>query len=304
MSVKEWIRLALFALLTALALQLGCTNGAPADDSNDNNPPGNGDTGGNDNDDDTAAAIVGVGDAVITDDGVYRYITASGVPEHETGQFPGPGNPNSISAQYYSVRMALHPVANATATSYTLNMNFGMALNGIPFDPFANEFYNNDRNSGWQEEPMPDGLGLDHNHAHVQPNGAYHYHGLPTGLIADVLESGDMTLVGFAADGFPIYALYGYRDANDSSSAVIELHSSYRLKHGTRPSGPGGAYDGTYVQDYEYVAGLGDLDAANGRTSVTPEFPDGTYYYVITADYPYIPRMFRATPDVSFRKGP
>ena len=113
-----------------------------------------------------------------------------------------------------------------------------------------------------------------------------------------------MKLIGFAADGFPIYALYGYKDANDPSSEVVELRSSYRLRQGTRPSGPGGKYDGTYVQDYEYVAGLGDLDQANGRYGVTAEFPAGTYYYVITEDYPYIPRMFVGTPDASFRKGP
>ena len=185
-----------------------------------------------------------------------------------------------------------------------METDIGVALNGVPFDPFANEFYNGDRSSGWQEEPMPDGLGLDGSHAHVQPTGAYHYHGLPTGLIEEIHGSSEMKLIGFAADGFPIYALYGFENAQDPSSKVIELRSSYRLKSGTRPSGPGGAYDGTYVQDYEYVAGLGDLDAANGRYGVTAEFPQGTYYYVITEDYPYIPRMFKGTPDASFRKGP
>src|SRR5262249_9329069 len=50
---------------------------------------------------------------------------------------------------------------------------------------------------------------------------------------------------------------------------------------------------GYYVEDYEYVAGLGDLDDANGRTVVTPEYPSGTYAYVATIDstgasaYPY-----------------
>ena len=40
---------------------------------------------------------------------------------------------------------------------------------------------------------------------------------------------------------------------------------------------------GAFTQDYEYVDGLGDLDQCNGRydpNSVTPEFPDGIYYYV------------------------
>jgi hypothetical protein len=31
-------------------------------------------------------------------------------------------------------------------------------------------------------------------------------------------------------------------------------------------AGPGGNYDGTFVQDWEYAAGTGDLDECNGRT--------------------------------------
>ena len=32
-----------------------------------------------------------------------------------------------------------------------------------------------------------------------------------------------------------------------------------------------------YIQDNEYISGLGDLDQYNGRTAVTPEYPNGTY---------------------------
>ena len=130
-------------------------------------------------------------------------------------------------------------------------------------------------------------LGIDENHAHVQPTGAYHYHGLPTGLISRLrTEKGpagkDMLLIGYAADGFPIYAESGYTKADDASSPMKKLKPGYRLKKGNRPkgdNGPGGKYDGTFTQDYEFTKGGGDLDECNGRTGVTPEFPDGTYYY-------------------------
>jgi hypothetical protein len=86
---------------------------------------------------------------------------------------------------------------------------------------------------------------------------------------------------------------------------VKQLTSSYRLKKGKRPAGPGGTYDGTFIQDWEYVAGAGDLDECNGRTGVTPAYPQGTYYYVLTEKFPFIPRAFRGTPDASFdRRGP
>jgi hypothetical protein len=153
-------------------------------------------------------------------------------------------------------------------------------------------------------------LGIDQNHAHVQPTGAYHYHGLPTGLINRLrTEKGragkDMLLIGYAADGFPIYAEYGYEKASDASSAIKKLKSSYHLKKGNRPKGddgPGGKYDGTFTQDYEFTKGSGDLDECNGRTGVTPESADGTYYYVVTDSFPFIPRSFRGTPDTSFEK--
>ena len=57
------------------------------------------------------------------------------------------------------------------------------------------------------------------------------------------------------------------------------------------------------MQDYEYSAGLGNLDECNGRSGVTPEFPNGTYHYVLTDTFPYIPRCFRGTPDPSFARG-
>jgi hypothetical protein len=49
--------------------------------------------------------------------------------------------------------------------------------------------------------------GTDTSNAHVQPNGMYHYHGIPEGLVTK-LGNGNkaMTLIGWAADGFPIYA--------------------------------------------------------------------------------------------------
>ncbi|NBY37132.1 MAG: YHYH protein, partial [Verrucomicrobia bacterium] len=59
---------------------------------------------------------------------------------------------------------------------------------------------------------------------------------------------------------------------------------------------------GSFGLDFEYVAGSGDLDAFGGRSGVTPEFPKGTYYYVMTEEYPFIPRKFKGTPDPSFSK--
>lgn len=70
------------------------------------------------------------------------------------------------------------------------------------------DFWTGGNGAPWNYEA----LGLDENHAHVQPTGKYHYHGKPTGSLKDVGMSPDKhsPLVGWAFDGSPIYALYGY----------------------------------------------------------------------------------------------
>ncbi|MBU6245430.1 MAG: YHYH protein [Actinomycetales bacterium] len=237
--------------------------------------------------------------------GGIRSMTSNGLPRAKPGTFPNAECPNAIRAQSYAARLPASP-ERTTYAAYALPQPFGLAVDGVPFDPLAAEFWNRDQQSGWQYDAQGGGvrLGLDRNHAHVQPNGAYHYHGIPDGLLESISPRLHSPLVGWAGDGFPIYATYGYADAMNSRSPITALTSSYRLKSGTRPSGPGGSYDGWFNQDYEYVAGSGDLDQANGRFGVTPEYPKGTYFYVLTEAFPGIPRMFAGEIAASFVKPP
>ena len=237
----------------------------------------------------------------------FRYITSKGIPDHETGQFPSRGNPGRIAPQRHSYRMTLTPAVAEKPTPQQ-NGKFGFVLNGVPLDPGTNEWWNNDRRAGWQEvaHPASGHLGLDESNAHVQPDGTYHYHGMPYGWLNKLPdpEKPQTVLTGYAGDGFPIYSLFGYEKPQDPKSKIVKLRSSYRLKEGMRQGGPGGAHDGTYTKDYEYVAGAGDLDECNGRVGVTPEYPDGTYYYVLTEEFPYVPRLFKGTPDEGFTRRP
>ncbi len=185
-----------------------------------------------------------------------------------------------------------------------LGWNFGVSIDGVVFDPLAAEYWNGDPRSGWSYNALGGAisLGLDENHAHVLPGGKYHYHGIPTGLI-ELLEytpTRHSPLVGYAADGFPIYAMTGIEDGN-----VTQMSSSYQLKNGNRPGGsaPDGNFDGTFNEDYVYRAGTGNLDECNGGITVSPEYPSETYAYFLTENYPVIPRCFTGTPDDSFRFG-
>jgi hypothetical protein len=236
-----------------------------------------------------------------------RVVRANGLPNHQTGRFPNAGNPNTISAQTYAFDLPLHGTKASRATALVLPQPFGVAINGVLIDPLAAEWFQRDRNSGWTIEAIGPAatLGLDANNAHVQPNGAYHYHGLPAGIVGGQDGSRHSPLVGWAGDGFPVYARYGYANPKDPGSAITDLTSSYRLRVGARPNGPGGTYDGTFTEDFEFVAGHGLLDLANGRFAVTPEYPDGTYYYVLTQVFPFVPRYFVGTVANSFlRSGP
>ncbi|MEO0560790.1 MAG: YHYH protein [Chloroflexota bacterium] len=231
-------------------------------------------------------------------EGDTRYMIANGIPDHETGTFPGEG----VQPQDYNYTAPANPVL-ADAPTFGGLGKFGLTIVGVPLEREAAEWHNDDRNSGWQYDILGGALnlGIDINNAHIQSGGLYHYHGVPTALVESFEPTEHPHLVGFAGDGFPVYVLFGYTDAEDPSSAVIEMESSYRLKTGTRPDGPGGAYDGTYNEDWEYVEGAGDLDECNGRTGVTPQFPEGTYYYLVTNTYPRIPMCWAGTPDDGWR---
>lgn len=267
---------------------------------------------------------------IVVRDG-YRYITSNGIPNHKTGAFPNKDNPNRISPQKQSFRVTTtpKPAGQANANNAANNRRpgppalFGVALNGIVFDPGTAEIWRNGKlvrggppqANDWRYEGIgPNGptLGLDANNAHVQPQGTYHYHGLPTGLIQqlqhdqkqnDHHKPAAMLQVGWAADGYPVYAQWAHKDANDSKSELVDMTSSYQLKPGDRPANaPKGKYDGTFTDDWTFKKDSGDLDENNGRTGVTPEFPEGTYYYVLTQTFPFVPRNHHGIPDASFSK--
>lgn len=254
-----------------------------------------------------------------TTSGTTRSITSNNIPNHSYG---APQDKMAAITKTYT--MPKNPSLSGTTKSVFGNSRidfiFGIGLNGVKMDPAANFPYENpntgEQNYDWVLEATNNSgvnigavnVNLDCNQAHLQATGAYHYHGDFPDFAAAIsvgTVGNDMLQVGWAADGYPIYYKYAYNDANDPNSGVSEMNTSFQIKAGERPgdglSAPCGTYNGKYEQDYEYVSTLGDLDECNGRTGVTPEFPGGTYYYVVTASYPAIPRCFKGSPDNSFR---
>lgn len=245
-----------------------------------------------------------------------RQLSANGVPDHAVGEFPNEGNPNSIAEQDVSASFTLLPTETGTATELGGPAGVtGYILNGVKIDASTAGSCDDssncsliDNSGGWSIEALSQSsfnFGTDDNNAHVQPGGSYHYHGMPEGFIE--LRGGNsttMTLIGWAADGFPIYARYGYSDAEDASSDIALMSGSYQLVNdvpSNRPSVDTYAL-GTFRQDWEYVEGSGDLDECNGRFGVTPEFPAGIYHYFATDTYPFLQRC--VTGEVERAGGP
>lgn len=237
--------------------------------------------------------------------GDKRRISFNGVASHNVGPFPNPGNPNTIAATSGNVEVPLNPVA---ASSFTSAQGYEVAIfrSGVAADPFTAEFFSD--NKEWNETALTSAvnLGLDCNNGHVQPTGEYHYHGVPPAYIVQLVGSLSPTapvFLAYAADGFPVYYKFAYNDQNE----LTAYESGYRLRSGLRGgdgvTAPDGCYDGLYFQDYEFVEGLSELDAANGRTGRVAVDGPAVYHYVVTDNWPSIPIMFRGTPDPSFRHG-
>lgn len=226
-----------------------------------------------------------------------RYLTANGVPDHEVGTFPNANNPTAISEQTVEVSFPLNPEVIHDSGSETRTVAY--CLNGVKFEVNTAGTCDDSGdcsaigNDGqWRMEAVGENafdFGEDENHGHVQPTGSYHYHGVPEGFVEKLGLGEAMTLIGWAVDGFPIYARYGYSNATDASSDIKVVTGSYVLKEtpdADRPSTD--IYGlGAFTQDWEYAAGSGDLDECNGRFGVTPEFPDGIYHYYLTDSFPF-----------------
>lgn len=255
-----------------------------------------------------------------------RTITSNQLANHATGNFPN-ADPTAIqmtraldlSPSYTGTAIYVYDETGPPTPSNDNFWQFGMASNGVEFHPMGLKPWTvpdgnpnaGEENWEWQAKVTESGeTHVDDYGAHVTSQGNYHYHGDIVGLAADEDGFRHSLIYGFAADGFPIYYKFGYSDPTDPTSSIVELMSSYQLKSGSRSGTgtagvdyPDGTHDGTYIQDYEFNVSVGNLDECNGRNGITPEFPGGTYYYVITSDFPVTPNCFFGTPADDWKIG-
>ncbi|MGA0133709.1 MAG: YHYH protein, partial [Opitutales bacterium] len=94
----------------------------------------------------------------ITVSGEKRVIEANGVPDHKVSRFPNRGNPHEITEQRYRFEVPLKPAPASgpgPARGPGPGSLWGVALNGVVFDPGTAEIYNDgDRSSPWRYEAL------------------------------------------------------------------------------------------------------------------------------------------------------
>jgi len=236
----------------------------------------------------------------------YVYVSCSDIPAYSIG--PWPGNPNVASNQGFTFKIPRVPqVNNGTKTATALG-HIGVLANGVSIFNAKDAMSYNNQNIWHQNAVIVEAPSFDTCLGHPQMTGEYHHHQTPRCLVP-AGSSAHSPLLGYAFDGYPLYGPYAYADTG-GTGAIVRMRSSYRkrnistrttLADGTvlSPSQYGPPVSGTYplgyyVEDFEYVSGLGDLDQYNGRFCVTPEYPAGIYAYFSTIDslgnseYPYL----------------
>jgi len=198
----------------------------------------------------------------------------------------------------------------------------GVWVNGVVlYNPDDARSYQNE--GVWNQNAIvAEADGFDVALGHPSPNrdggncggyvcGRYHHHQNPISLRNLLGDDGTAhsPLLGYAFDGFPIYGPYANLNS-DGTGGVVRMVTAYRRRNITErhilPDGtvlPPHLWGpdvspqyplGFYVEDHEYRNGRGHLDEHNGRTTVTPDYPGGTYAYFVTISpnlnsvFPYI----------------
>ncbi len=235
------------------------------------------------------------------------YVRANSVPGYDIG--PWPGNPNTPKAQGFQFKITRTPQQNTNTPIATPLGHIGLWSNGVSIFNALDAMSYNNANIWHQNAEVVEGPSFDNCLGHPAPNGEYHNHVNPTCLYDDSDDQHHSPIIGYAFDGFPVYGAYGFANPG-STGGIARMRSSYHLRNITeRTSLPNGTvlqpgqygpainsnYPlGRYVEDFEYVPGLGDLDEHNGRFCVTPDYPNGIYAYFVTISpnltpvYPYV----------------
>ena len=197
----------------------------------------------------------------------WVYVSTTGVPAYPTGPFTGDGNPSQAEDQNAIFKIPLNPVQNTGTLTATSGGDIGVFINGVALFDFRDGVAWNTSTSAlcggpgnppcpggpmatmqWNRDAVPaEKPGFDCSKGHPAM-GNYHHHQNPSAFNLDLtvisticdLYAADglyaintaehSPLIGFAADGFPIYGAYGYANA-DGTGGIVRIKSGYQLRN-------------------------------------------------------------------------
>lgn len=235
-------------------------------------------------------------------------IQSGGISLHYLGVLQSPAD-HIERIRQLRFRIPRYPEPAKSAQASVRSDAMGVFLNGVPiYNQFESTSYRGQ--NLWHFDPLAwndDGslIAAGHPRATLEHNGSL---GVLENLIADASQHSP--IIGYAFDGYPIYGPWAYGE----DGKLRRMRSGYRLRQIKRRTylpdgteltpaqfGPSVGKDagtdfplGSFVEDYEFAAGTGDLDEHNGRFAKTPEYPAGTYAYFLTTDaagrlaFPYL----------------
>ncbi len=250
-------------------------------------------------------------------DGVCLF-ASNQIPSHDAGE--GSDWRGVMAENELHVEVPVEPTLAAESSELGMGANVVM-LNGVKWEAYpaacfgvgdepagreAIGCFDDQLGNPWRYNigsPLND-FGFDIYLAHLQPGGLYHYHSTPTVLYdIDCDGTASSPVVGYAADGFPVYGPC----FEDEDGTIRSAQSGYVLRTGERQDVVGyttpyvagnvktDEYTGQFIGDYEYVDTAGDLDACNGMTV------NAQYGYYLTGSYPYVLSCYSGTPSGNFR---
>lgn len=185
-----------------------------------------------------------------------RVIISSGAPDHEAEHDAENANPNVRCERWQFITVPVSPSLSSGYDDWDLGA-VGLLISG---------------GAVYDHRSAPDGSlaayyewdSLDSCYGHSDADKQYHYHANPGYCISGSEDSDQCLFLGYMLDGVPIY---GY---------CSDLTSCYELDDGE---------DGDNIADYTYTASdTCQLDEVNGYT-----FSDGSYGYVMTPNFSYVP---------------
>jgi len=240
--------------------------------------------------------------------GSWVYIYSTGLGSHIMGPWYLNSSqttifPNLPVNQHILYRFPRTSTLGTAPTTKTLNGGgtIGLMVDGVSMFNSWDAYYwdgtadvSNGSSGSWNRDAyVNEGPTFDPAYAHQQNTGTYHYHADPIALrylLGDHVTYNSSTktysestaavtehspILGWVADGYPVYGPYGYSSPLDATSGVRRMVSGYQLRNGQNGADNLTTTGRTTIP--AWAQRLYNESAAQGGPAVSGSYPLGRY---------------------------